>query len=107
MWESQGKCANDPELIQRIKANPEMNDLFFNKSLIKEAKEYCSDCPVKVQCFQAGLVPSQTNLVQPGVWGGQSERERRKYLRDRVKKAAMLQARMEELLQGASSPIAS
>jgi len=51
-------------------------DVFFpnnyNDSSIKEAKEICSSCPVKVECFQDAI----SNNVY-GIWAGTTEHQRR------------------------------
>lgn len=43
----------------------------------KEAKKVCQRCPVKVECLQWAL----DNDERFGVWGGMSERERRRLKR--------------------------
>jgi len=51
-------------------------DIFFpnnyNDSSIKEAKQICSSCPVKVECFQDAI----SNNVY-GIWAGTTEHQRR------------------------------
>ena len=51
-------------------------DIFFphnyNDSSTKEAKEICSSCPVKVECFQDAI----SNNVY-GIWAGTTEHQRR------------------------------
>lgn len=41
------------------------------------AKKICASCPVKVQCLEYAIVHDE----RFGVWGGLSERERRRYRR--------------------------
>lgn len=41
------------------------------------AKRICRDCPVTVECLQSAIV----NDERFGVWGGLSERERRRHRR--------------------------
>jgi WhiB family redox-sensing transcriptional regulator len=54
-----------------------------------DAKRICAACPVRAQCLEFAL----TNKEQYGVWGGLSERERRKlrkpsrYSNDQLKTA--------------------
>jgi WhiB family redox-sensing transcriptional regulator len=43
------------------------------------ARRICSDCPVKTPCLEYAL----RNGVDHGVWGGTSERERRRIARQR------------------------
>ena len=46
---------------------------------VQEAQRICAECPVKTLCLEYALV----NRVDHGVWGGTSERERRRILRQR------------------------
>ena len=48
---------------------------------VAAAREYCEQCPVKTECANYAI----ENRVHHGVWGGLSERDRR---RARVEKAA-------------------
>lgn len=100
-WKLSGKCATDKKILQRVKEKEE--DLFFDKNLINEAKFYCNGCVVRANCLQEGL----QKPLPPGIWGGMSERERRKYLRNLEKKAAEIQERMKALLQDGQVPNAS
>ena len=43
------------------------------------ARQVCQDCPVKAPCLEHAL----RNRIDHGVWGGASERERRRILRQR------------------------
>lgn len=43
------------------------------------ARRVCADCPVKEPCLEYAL----TNRIDHGVWGGTSERERRRILKAR------------------------
>ena len=49
-------------------------ELFFPEKggSVKEPKEVCAVCPVRVECLAWALA----NDVRHGVWGGLSERER-------------------------------
>jgi WhiB family redox-sensing transcriptional regulator len=53
---------------------------------LDEAKAYCDRCPVRPQCLDEAMalrsVPGQERLM--GVWGGTSERERRRDRRGRA-----------------------
>lgn len=40
----------------------------------KQAKRICQNCPVRAECLQDAL----DNRERFGIWGGQSERDRRK-----------------------------
>jgi WhiB family redox-sensing transcriptional regulator len=46
---------------------------------VQAAQRVCDDCPVRVPCLEYALA----NRVDHGVWGGTSERERRRILRRR------------------------
>lgn len=46
---------------------------------VEAARKICADCPVKEPCLEHAL----TNRIDHGVWGGCSERERRRILKRR------------------------
>ncbi|MGQ0830990.1 MAG: WhiB family transcriptional regulator [Microthrixaceae bacterium] len=46
---------------------------------VELARRICADCPVKDECLEHAL----TNRIDHGVWGGCSERERRRILKRR------------------------
>lgn len=48
-----------------------------------EAKEICAVCPVRQMCLEHSLAAHE----REGVWGGLTERERRRVLRQRQKSA--------------------
>ncbi|AVO21663.1 WhiB family transcription factor [Mycobacterium phage MooMoo] len=52
-------------------------------SSTKDAKQVCAGCPVRVECLQWAL----DNNEEFGVWGGYSERERRKIKRGELNPA--------------------
>jgi WhiB family redox-sensing transcriptional regulator len=54
-------------------------DLFFAPGAIehKMAKRICRGCPVRMEC----LAYAMEEPVDHGVWGGMTERERRRYRR--------------------------
>ena len=54
-------------------------DTFFPEKggSTREAKRICNDCPVKAECLEYAL----ENDERFGIWGGMSERERRKLRR--------------------------
>jgi WhiB family redox-sensing transcriptional regulator len=49
----------------------------------EEAKAICALCPVRQPCLEYALV----NREREGVWGGMTDRERRRILRQRRKSA--------------------
>ena len=66
-WRDRAACANvDPELFYPEKGGK--ND---------KAKAVCRGCPVKVECAKDALAMGD----RWGVWGGLSERERRRLKR--------------------------
>jgi WhiB family transcriptional regulator, redox-sensing transcriptional regulator len=68
-WMARGKCKDmDPAIF------------FPSDGLgVQAAQRICADCPVKVLCLEYALA----HRVDHGVWGGASERERRRVLRQR------------------------
>jgi WhiB family redox-sensing transcriptional regulator len=73
-WMARGKCR-------------EMDPAFFFPSDglgVQEAQRICAECPVTEECLQYAL----DNRIDHGVWGGRSERERRRLQRRR--RAALL-----------------
>lgn len=68
-WMSQGNCHNHPPAT------------FFPSDGVgvEIARRICSDCPTKSPCLEYALA----NRIDHGVWGGCSERERRRILKRR------------------------
>ena len=66
-WASEAKCLN---------ADP---DVFFPEKggSTREAKRICGECPVRDECLEYALEEDE----RFGIWGGMSERERRKLKR--------------------------
>lgn len=52
-------------------------DVAYNRYEVKRAKDICAVCPVRAQCMDYAL---RNNEV--GIWGGTTERERKK-IKDR------------------------
>ena len=48
-----------------------------------EAKSICGECPVRLQCLEYAIVARERD----GVWGGATEKERRRIIRQRRKSA--------------------
>jgi WhiB family redox-sensing transcriptional regulator len=61
-------------------------ELFFPErgSSTREAKEVCRGCVVRIECLEFAIANSE----KFGIWGGMSERERR-----RVRRARLLENR--------------
>jgi WhiB family redox-sensing transcriptional regulator len=49
----------------------------------EEAKAVCEDCPVRQPCLEYALAERE----KEGVWGGATERERRRIIRQRRRSA--------------------
>ena len=73
-WMAQGKCRDLPPAT------------FFPSDGVgvDVARQICADCPVKAPCLEYAL----RNRIDHGVWGGASERERRRIARQRRLEAA-------------------
>ncbi len=68
-WMAEGKCTDIPP------------STFFPSDGVgvDMARKICHDCPVREPCLEYALI----NRIDHGVWGGTSERERRRILRQR------------------------
>jgi len=65
-WQELGRCAeSDPELFFPEKGGP-----------TEEPKRVCRSCEVRVECLEYAL----ENRERFGIWGGMSERQRRRIL---------------------------
>lgn len=73
-WMSLGKCRSLPP------------ETFFPSDGVgvEIARRICADCPVKGPCLEYAMA----NHIDHGVWGGTSERERRRLARSRRRLAA-------------------
>ena len=75
-WMLSGKCR---EL--------EPNEFFPSDGTgVTKARSICADCPVKAPCLEYAL----RNRIDHGVWGGASERERRRILKRRKTEAGAI-----------------
>lgn len=70
-WMARGVCANEPP------------EIFFPSDGIGviAAQQLCATCSVKRECLEYAL----RNRIEHGVWGGYSERGRRRLLRERAR----------------------
>lgn len=67
-WAAQGRCRElDPD------------GFFVQGADQQKVKMLCAGCPVLLECLADAL----DNRIEFGVWGGMTERERRRLLRDR------------------------
>ena len=71
----------DNEWMRRGNCRDEEPSLFFpsDGTGVDIARALCATCPVKEPCLEYAL----RNRIDHGVWGGASERERRRILRQR------------------------
>jgi WhiB family transcriptional regulator, redox-sensing transcriptional regulator len=75
-WMAEGKCRDMPPAV-----------FFPSDGLgVQAAQRICAECPVAEACLEYALV----NRIDHGVWGGRSERERRRILRTRRAKRVAL-----------------
>jgi WhiB family redox-sensing transcriptional regulator len=82
-WMARGRCVNVPP------------SRFFpsDGAGVEQARKICAECPVKEPCLEHAL----EQRIDHGVWGGCSERERRRILkRRRAGGAAATDAPVEE-----------
>lgn len=64
-WTLSAKCAG-------------MGDFFFpEESEQRRIRQFCTDCPVRRDC----LAEAMNNRIEWGIWGGTTERERRRIFR--------------------------
>lgn len=79
MLEAQSQSPTDEDWYERALCPQTDPDAFFPEKggSTKEAKKICLGCPVKQQCLQWAL----DNDERFGIWGGLSERERRRLKR--------------------------
>ncbi len=68
-WMAEGNCRHHPSSV------------FFpsDGTGVEVARRICATCPVKAPCLEYALC----NHIAHGVWGGASERERRRIARRR------------------------
>lgn len=113
-WRFEAKCANSVDVQLAL---GDRVDLFVDvKQDSKQAermKRFCHSCPVMNQCLEKALQLLETgdrNQYPWGIWGGTTEKDRRKILRQRRKTEAtalLLVERLKAQFQDKSDPIAS
>jgi WhiB family redox-sensing transcriptional regulator len=73
VWRQRAACRGvDPDIFYPV-----------SEEDADEAKGICFACPVRQACLEYALV----NRERDGVWGGATERERRRMIRQRRKSA--------------------
>lgn len=76
-WRDNAKCRGLPSYLFYPSDEP---------GGVEAAKEFCQSCPVKSQCKEEALREKE----QYGVWGGLSERERRRIAKRRRRVSELL-----------------
>lgn len=72
-WRKHAACSGlEPEVFYPV-----------SEEQAEEAKAICRECPVREPCLDYALA----NRERDGVWGGATERERRRMIRQRRKSA--------------------
>jgi hypothetical protein len=109
-WRLQSKCLNDDELQERIRVTK--YDPFFDKpehANGKWAKEYCSDCPVRLLCLGEAMQSLDLPKVQQlqGIWGGMTYRSRVRLKKKQKEQIQQFVERMKEQFPDTPDPIAS
>jgi WhiB family redox-sensing transcriptional regulator len=73
VWRSRAACRGvDPDIFYPVSDED-----------AEDAKAICGQCPVQERCLEWAL----TNREREGVWGGATERERRRIIRRRRRSA--------------------
>ncbi len=82
---------DDSGWFDRAKCKGVSNSVFYPQRGVPSASALamCRSCDVRVDCLEYAL----TNDEEFGIWGGLSERERRKVKRDRERLSAILSTR--------------
>ena len=75
-WQQQAECLHHAGHVDFFPARGES---------VRDAKAVCTICPVKSECLEYAL----QHRIEQGVWGGASERERRRILRQRRRAGAV------------------
>jgi WhiB family transcriptional regulator, redox-sensing transcriptional regulator len=71
-WQTNARCTEvDPEIFFPERGGSS-----------KEARKVCDKCDVRLQCLEYAL----NNKEQFGIWGGTSERERRRLRKERARR---------------------
>ena len=73
LWRQHGACrGRDPAIFYPL-----------DDEAAEPAKEVCNQCPVQAACLEHAI----TTREKEGVWGGATERERRRIIRQRRRSA--------------------
>lgn len=109
-WMKDSRCATDMNFrdsglsFKEWQAQHRETDFFGDKGpYVEEAKRYCDECPVRIQC----LGYANVNQIDWEIWGGLTNRERRALVKKSRRLVAELLAQMPELSQDDIFPTAS
>ena len=82
-WMADGNCASRPP------------SLFFPSDGVgvEAAKRVCEGCPVQSMCLEYAI----EHRIDHGVWGGTSERQRRRIIKARAAEVAVPRRRRSDL----------
>lgn len=88
--EHQEVCSMDTTWMATGNCATQAPDLFFPHDGVgvEKAKKVCEGCPVLDQCLEYAL----RNRIEHGVWGGCSERQRRRILKARREQGLAVRA---------------
>lgn len=112
-WTLQAKCANDPKIqesLSRVREGTGYDPFFPSKGNGREqlaanwAKEYCSDCPVRLACLAEAMKSLDTDNQWAkdrlqGIWGGMTKRSRVALKKKQREQILLLSARLKGLPQ--------
>lgn len=83
-----GSWEREPDMawMERARCRDVPPEVFFPRDGVgvEAARRYCAECPVTGPCLEYALV----NRIEHGVWGGASERQRRRIAQSRRAKAS-------------------
>ena len=79
-WQERALCRGADANLFFPPQNPELKDERLAREA--QAKAICSECPVRRQCLEFALATREPH----GIWGGLNELERRRLVRDQVRR---------------------
>jgi WhiB family redox-sensing transcriptional regulator len=73
LWKADARCARPDQHLPRNFFYPPKG------SSLAGVQAYCAECPVRLDCLEYAI----KHRERQGIWGGTSERERRRIVRER------------------------
>lgn len=98
-WRYLAKCL-DLELEERLLFFGDSPSPVKPQSQYKEARLYCYDCPVQVECLMSAV----DNKERLGVWGGLTESQRRRYAIPHFKRVGQTDEAAIQVLESLRPP---